>query len=234
MHPDVKKLLEVQKIDQAIARVRRDLEALPRETALREKQLAERRRRAEERKATLTEAELGSRRVEKAIQQADEEIKKLEGRLNTVKNNAEYQATLFQIESVRRERGKAEEEGLGLLDQMEGLKAAHQEAARELAEEEQVFAAYQREAEALRGEREAEMGRVSAGRSERAKEIPPDLLDRYERLFSVRDGLAVCAVENQVCQGCYTNVTVNDLARLMGRASIVQCNSCQRILYLAE
>ena len=234
MHPDVKKLLEVQKIDQAIARVRRDLEALPRETALREKQLGERRRKAEERKAALTEAELASRRIEKAIQQADEEIKKLEGRLNTVKNNAEYQATLFQIESVRRERGKSEEEGLGVLDQMEGLKAAHQEAARELAEEEQVFGTFQQEALSLRGERETEMQRVSAGRSDRAKTVPPDLLDRYERLFSVRDGLAVCAVENQVCQGCYTNVTVNDLARLMGRSSIVQCNSCQRILYLPE
>jgi len=35
------------------------------------------------------------------VQFTDEELKKLEERLNSVKNNAEYQATLLQIESVK-------------------------------------------------------------------------------------------------------------------------------------
>ena len=64
MHPDVQKLVEVQKIDREIARVRRDLDSLPRETAQREKKLAELRKTVETKKAAATEAELETRRLE--------------------------------------------------------------------------------------------------------------------------------------------------------------------------
>ena len=72
------------------------------------------------------------------------------------------------------------------------------------------------------------------GRDAVLKGVPPEMLEEYERLFAVRDGLAVCAVESQFCQGCYTNITMNDLVKLSGGRLVVQCGSCQRILYLSE
>ena len=47
-----------------------------------------------------------------------------------------------------------------------------------------------------------------------------------------RQNLAVCPAENSFCQGCYNKITKNDVARLMGASAVVQCGSCQRILYL--
>ena len=64
--------------------------------------------------------------------------------------------------------------------------------------------------------------------------MPPDLLEEYNRLFDVRDSLAIVVAESQYCQGCYTQFTMNDLARLQGGRVIIRCSSCKRILYLAE
>ena len=234
MHPDVRKLLELQKVDQQLAQVRKDLEALPAEETRRRRRLEKLEAQRDERKQVLTQAEIESRQTETGIKRADEEIHKLEVRLNSVKNNAEYQATLLQIEAVKRERGELEEEGLALLDRIEGLRAELQEAEAAVAKERAVFEEFQAEAAKERERLERELDRIGAGREGHTDGIPPDLMDRYTRLFEVRDGLAVCAAEGQVCTGCYTSVTTNDYARLLSGSSIVQCGSCQRILYLAE
>lgn len=234
LHPDVQKLLAVQNVDQKVASLRRDLDSVLAETARREKKIADLRKTYETRRGELLAAELEARRNEKAIQAADDEVKKLDTRLNTVKNNAEYQAILFQIEAVKKERGQLEEAGLQGMENLDKLRAGIDQASRLLAEEEKTFREFQKEAERLKSEREADIAKVRAGRQDLTKDLPKELLARYERLFQHRDSLAVCAVEGQICQGCYTNVPVNDVARLMGKSAVVVCGSCQRILYLAH
>ena len=214
--------------------LRRDLDSLPQEEARRRKRLEELTRTLEERRSTLQKAEVLSRGLEKNIQQADEEIRKLEARLNGVRNNAEYQATLLQIESVKRERDSTQEEGLALLEKLEGQGAELHEAEAAAAAEEEVFKSFLQQAEALREKSEAALAEVMARREAKAEGIPPDLMENYQTLFGVRGSQAVCAVESKVCQGCFTNITTNDIARLMGGSSIVHCGSCQRILYLSE
>jgi predicted nucleic acid-binding Zn-ribbon protein len=234
VHPQVKKLLELQKLDQQIASLRRDLDALPAETAKRSKALDAKRQDAANKEKAVQENELAVRNLELSTKQADEEIKKLDGRLNTVKNNAEYQATLLQIESSKRERDRVQEEALALLDKLAPLKAAFTEARDAAAAEGKVFEKFQDEARKLVAAREAEVAAVAAGRTGLVAGIPRDLLDRYDKLFKSRDRLSVCAVEGQVCQGCYNRITMNDIARLRGGASIVECGSCNRILYLRD
>ncbi len=234
MHPDIKKLLEVQRVDRTLASIRRDLTSLPEEEQRRRQQLDKTRQRAEAAQAELQRAEVESRAQEKGIQAADEEIKKLQGRLNTVKNNAEYQATLFQIEAVKKEQSSIEEEGVELLDKLETMRAEVERLKAALTDEEATFAKFLEEASTLRAEREGELAKAGEGRDAMLADISRDALERYSSLFDVRDGEAVCAVEGEVCTGCYTRVTPNDLARLMGASSIVQCGSCQRMLYLAD
>ena len=78
------------------------------------------------------------------------------------------------------------------------------------------------------------MTKVSAARAKRdaaADGIPPDLLREYEGLYKTRDHMAVAAVEDTYCQGCFNKVTMNDVAKLMGATVVVRCGSCQRILF---
>ena len=180
-----------------------------------------------------TQAELRTRELERAIKQSDSEIKNLEGKLATIKNNAEYQAILFQIEAVKKERDGYEEETLVLLDRAGPLEEELKKAQDAVAAEEKLFAEFKEQAEALLAEQEKEIQSIGAGRDALLDGVPPELIDEYDRLFEVRESRAVCAAEDQYCQGCYTQFTMNDLARLQSGKTVIRCSSCQRILYLA-
>ena len=231
MHPHVKKLLELQKVDQEISSLTKDIDLLPAEEAKRKKKLDELERQSAEKRAALQKAELDSRALDKAVRGSDDEIKRLNERLNTVRNNAEYQATLFQIESVRKERDLTQDECLKLLESVETLKAAAATAQAAADAERKIFEGFLAEANKLRQER---AGDIEAGRQRRkamSEGIPEDILREYEGLYKTRDRLAVCAVQDSYCQGCYNKITVNDTARVRGGSSVVRCGSCQRILY---
>lgn len=217
-----------------LARIQRDLDSLPAEETRRKKRLDDARATHDAAVHEFNQAQVRSRESEKGIAAADQEIKKLEGRLNEVKNNAEYQATLFQIESVRKERSTLEEEGLAALDKVESMKDTAAEWEAKLKAEETTFEEFRAKAGKLLAEAEAERVEVAKSRDALVDGIQRDLLEKYESIFSFRDGNAVSAVEGEHCTGCYTKITPNDMARLMGASGVVQCNSCQRLLYLAE
>jgi len=234
LHPHVQKLLELQKVDQEIASIRKDLTSLPAEEARRKKKLDELERSRVARKDAADKAEVEARQLEVSIKASDVEVNKLNERLNTVRNNAEYQATLFQIESVRKERDTQQEKCLVLLEQVEGLRKQVTEAAALVAAERTVFDEFLAEAAKLREQRNKETAGIQAKRDQMAHDVPPEVLGRYQRLFDSRGGVAVAPVEGGYCQGCYNKVTTNDVARLMGASSVVECDACQRILYLGN
>ena len=217
-----------------VSSLTKDIDLLPAEEDKRRRRLEQLERSASAASALLQKAETESRSCDTASRAADEQITKLNERLNVVRNDAEYQATLFEIESVKKDRDQIQDDGLELLEQMDGLKdtAATTRAAFE--EERSVFEGFLAEAEKLRAERADEIGAARAKRDEAADGIPPDLLREYEGLYKTRDHLAVSPVEDAFCQGCYNKITMNDVARLMGGSAVVRCGSCQRILYITN
>ncbi|MEO6598060.1 MAG: hypothetical protein ABIP94_25225 [Planctomycetota bacterium] len=234
MHPHVTKLLALQKVDQEISSLTKDIDSLPAEEAKRRRKLDELERVASDRRTRSVKAELDSRALEKAIRGSDDEIKRLNERLNIVRNNAEYQATLFQIEAVRKERDVTQEECLQLLEVVEGLRpeVAAAQAASEA--ERKVLAGFLTEAEAMRTSRAGAIAAVREKRKALSEDIPADLLREYDGLYKTRDHLAVCPVDNSYCQGCYNKITMNDMAQLLGKSVVVRCGSCQRILHLSK
>jgi predicted nucleic acid-binding Zn-ribbon protein len=234
MHPHVKKLLELQKVDQEISSLTRDIDALPAEEQKRRRRLDELERTLAERRARQQKTELDSRALDKAVRGSDDEIKRLNERLNVVRNNAEYQATLFQIEAVRKDRDVTQDECLKLLETVDAQKAEAASAEAAHAEEKRVFDGFLAEADALRKSRAGAIAEARERRKAMTEGIPPDLLREYEGLYKTREHLAVAAVQDSYCQGCYNKITMNDTARLLGQSVVVRCGSCQRILHLAR
>ena len=234
MHPHVKKLLELQKVDQEISSLTKDIDALPAEEQKRKRRLDELERVSNEAKAKLTKTELESRALDKAVRGNDDEIKRLNERLNTVRNNAEYQATLFQIEAVRKDRDVTQDECLKLLETVELQRTEATTVQSAYDEERKVFDAFLVEADKLRSSRAGAIGEARQRRKAMTEGIPADLLREYDGLYKTRDRLAVCAVQDSYCQGCYNKITMNDTARLMGQSVVVRCGSCQRMLYLSR
>jgi len=234
VHEHVQKLLDLQKVDHEVTSLTKDIDQLPAEQEKRKRRLDQLERAAQEAAALLQKAEVESRSCDSASRAADEQINKLNERLNVVRNNAEYQATLFEIESVRKDRDQVQEDGLVLLEQMDELKATAASTQAAFEEERSVYEGFLVEADKMRAERADEIAAARAKRDAAADGIPPDLLREYEGLYKTRDLMAVAPVEAEYCQGCYNKITMNDVARLMGASAVVRCGSCQRILYLAN
>ena len=73
---------------------------------------------------------------------------------------------------------------------------------------------------ALEGERTA----ATAG-------IEDDLLDRYNRLFKSKGGVALVTVEHGVCSGCHMQVNTQTYLEVRAEKEIIGCPQCGRILY---
>lgn len=232
MHPHVKKLLELQKVDQEITSLTRDIDLLPAEEQKRKRKLDELERTLNEKKLLQQKTELDSRALDKAVRGNDDEIKRLNERLNSVRNNAEYQATLFQIEAVRKDRDVTQDECLKLIESLDVHKAAVAAAQAAYDEEKKVFDEFLGEAEKLRQSRAGAVGEARGRRQAMTDGVPPDLLREYDGLYKTRQNVAVAPVQDTYCQGCYNKVTMNDVSKLMGGSTVVRCGSCQRILHI--
>ncbi|MBI2304457.1 MAG: hypothetical protein HYU86_06885 [Chloroflexi bacterium] len=74
------------------------------------------------------------------------------------------------------------------------------------------------------------LANLEARRIEMAKPIPPAALQLYDILKEAKQGRAVARVERGMCQGCRITLPTMELQR--ARSSLVQCSSCDRILYV--
>lgn len=72
---------------------------------------------------------------------------------------------------------------------------------------------------------------LQEARSNLAKRIPPQLLNRYERL-SKSYGRAVVPVTSSLCLGCFVKLPTS-YPSLQTKKSLLTCENCGRILYFA-
>ena len=70
-------------------------------------------------------------------------------------------------------------------------------------------------------------------RDEAAPQFAEHALAVYERLRDDRNGYAVAKVERGMCQGCRITLPSGELQRIRNSQDMVQCSSCQRILFVA-
>ncbi len=169
---------------------------------------------------------------QKDLEQNASEKAKRDAKLYEVKTNKEYSAVLAEIETLKVDKGRIEEEILGLMEAEERLAREVGEAEKRLARQTEEFTAQQ--AAALDEQRalEADLAVVRAERDSLARDVPRDLLTQYTRLLRGRAGLAVAVVgSNAICTGCRLALTPQRFAELRQSSQILTCESCGRILY---
>ncbi len=232
MDSNLQRLYELQGLDSRIAGLERKLEAIPvRIQALHD---------ADEQARSALEAQRGKlagvrkdlRSREKDLEQNASEKVKRDAKLYEVKTNKEYSAVLAEIESLKVEKGRIEEETLGLMETQERMTREIGEAEGRLKRQEQESKAQEGAAtEELRA-LETDLAVVRAERESLARDIPRDLLTQYNRLLKGRGGLAVAVVSaNGICSGCRLSLTPQRFNELRQSSQILTCEGCGRILY---
>ena len=79
---------------------------------------------------------------------------------------------------------------------------------------------------------EHRLAELQDDRSKRSSDgIPPTALETYRGLLKTRQGEALAELGDGLCEGCFVNLPKNIVVRLARGAELVQCPSCDRILY---
>jgi len=151
----------------------------------------------------------------------------------SVGNPKELMSLQEQVEHLKKERRGQEDK---LLDIMTEVEATQERIAGKRKEIEEMEENWRQEQSSLLREQSelmASLASMEQRRGDLAARIDAASLELYQDLRQKRQGRAVAKVEQGMCQGCRLVLSMAELQRARISQELVQCSSCQRILYLS-
>lgn len=225
-------LIKLQALDTQLHRLRREREAKPKlieELEVRRDQEQIAVKGLEERLKVL---QVKRKEKEIDLQEKEENVKKLELQLYQIKTNKEYQAMQHEIEGLKADNSRLEDEILLMMEEADNLgkeltkeKELYAEAERRLAEDKKKI-----EQDIVNIENE--MTNLDSQRKELVGAVDKDVLSKYEKILVNRDGLALVPVKSHACQGCFINLPPQVINEIRMKDKIIICENCARILYI--
>src|SRR5262245_24713112 len=177
-----------------------------------------------------------SRKTQRAREKdlEDNQVKrqKFEGQLYQVKTNKEYSAVLAEIEEVKQQKSKIEEEILTLMERQERLAGEIKDAEGGLKAAEAEGATAEKQLRERLATVEAELGGVKGERASVARGRPANVRADYDRLLRARAGLAIVpAVQPNLCAPRRRPLRPRRPQALRAQHARRACESCGRCLY---
>jgi predicted nucleic acid-binding Zn-ribbon protein len=225
-------LIGLQAVDSRIGTLEADAARLPKEIAAIHAAVEAAQKEVEQTRARLDAARKAQRAKEKDLEVVQAKRSKTEGRLYEVKTNKEYSAVLIEIEEIKQEKARMEEEVLVLMESQERLTGDIREAEARLKQREAEGRSQEAAArEQLRGV-EADLAGARTERKELAGRLPGPILADYDRILRARGGVALApVVKPNFCGACRMTITPQRLQELRAQTSVIPCESCGRYLY---
>lgn len=182
------------------------------------------------------------RTAEAGISDAQEKLRRYQRQINEVTTQREYGALLQEIDTVKSQISSFEEQGIAA---MEGIEASTQALDEARAAFQELEDRYQ--VELARWEKEKpglveEARELSARVQELREELPRPYLAQFERIHQRTGGNALAPIRKIERRGptmwhcgvCNYNVRPQILVEVKDRGSLIQCDSCKRILFAQE
>jgi len=179
-------------------------------------------------------------RRELDLKEREAQAQKLRTSLNTTKTNKEYAAILTQINTIKADNAKIEEDVLKMMAEVDTVKAQAAKIQETIAAEQQRLTALQAASQAEIDKLNAMLADLTAKRVAAAAGVPREPLAMFDRIAEKNDGDAMAAVEVQgkrppfefTCGGCYMSLNAEHANALRTRDELRTCNNCGRILYM--
>jgi uncharacterized protein len=231
LREEIARLMSLQAIDREL----RDLEQALASVAGRVQQLRldVEKQQAELDRLTAEEQQsaLMRRQLEKELAEGEARIRTKRMRLNQVRNDKELQALAHEVDAQKETNQRFEGELLGLMEASEPS-AAHIAELTPLVERQWAeLNEAEKEIAAQVEDLKISIAKQRLERDLMASNLERGLLQRYEMIFSRRNGLAVAEARGGTCQGCRMRLPPQLYNQIQRHDSIQFCPNCQRILY---
>lgn len=168
------------------------------------------------------------------LAESDQATARSKERLMNVSSAKEYNALEKEIEVLTR---KSEE----TREQLDHLREAIEVNERAISDKEAKIDGLREQIESAESEAEGQMASLQkqidetrARRDAARGAIKPPIMRRYDFIRKRRGGSAVCAAIQGACQGCFMMLPPQEFIVLQRGQTLVNCPSCQRILYFQD
>jgi predicted nucleic acid-binding Zn-ribbon protein len=230
--PDLERLIKLQHLDSTIDDARRTIAAHPQRLADADTRLNDARQHVDAAKQRLKDSQEARRALEKDVALYQGRLSKFKDQQAAVKTNKEYQALGHEIETAQADLGAVEEKILERMMEADVIAA-------DIKQAESVLTAQQKEIDAEKTELAEELAAVEAALKQATESraallaaLDTRLLGLYEQVSKARKGVAISmATRDGLCSVCHVRLRPQVFQLVRQNDSIIQCDSCQRILY---
>ena len=234
MREEINRLMELQTIDRQLQELQQSLASI----AGRVDQLRDQLQTNQTELDRLTdqdkEISASRKKAERELAEGEVRIRNKRMRLTLVRNDKELQALTHEVESLKETNQRLEGEVLASMEGADARTARISELTEAIAKGRVDLAAAQKEiadeVETLKGS----IAKTRKARDKVAADVEPNLLSRYQMIFSRRGGVAVALAKGGTCQGCRMRLPPQLYNEIQKLRQIHFCPNCQRVLYYEE
>ena len=227
-------LLALQEIDKDIFRTQRELKRLPAERSARKGEIDKKAAKLAEMRERTKAVRVRIKEIEDLTTTQRQRMRKVENEAMASRSDVALLAAFqHEIRNLKREIGTGEEEGLRLVEEVEGQEKEAATLATAIEGDQKIFEEFSKNVARETAAAEAKLKELQALRKQRmAADIPGEAMALYTKILASREGVATAELDGRICQACYMEIPVNLVVRVQRGTELVQCPSCDRILFL--
>ncbi len=231
MNADLEQVIALQRLDSAAHDAERRLAEEPERRLALDARLEHAREAVASAKNRLAENQDARRAVEKEVAVHQGRLSKFRDQAMEVKTNQEYHAVQKEIAYAQNEVKALEEKVLERMLEADELNAELKRAEAALAAEQKSVDADRRAMAAEHADLNALRDRISSERAAIVAAMDRDVLATFELVARRRHGVAVAEARDGICTICHVRLRPQVFNNVRRNSEIIQCETCQRILY---
>lgn len=222
-------LVEIQKLDDEIKYTHLRIKEIPLTRATLEDEIEKAQANALGKQTRMHDLKKDYKMKEGDLAENETKINKLNQQTFAVKTNEEYRAIINEIDYLRQENKRIEDEMMNLLEEEEKLKNTIDKTDSETKEFVDKRTSEMNELKKSEEELTEKYEHLQMTFREYFSKLPSDVKELYNKIKKVR-GKVVCLIADETCTGCYANLTPQFLNELKRGKEILLCDNCGRIL----
>jgi predicted nucleic acid-binding Zn-ribbon protein len=234
LREEINRLMELQTIDRQLQELQQSLSSIAGRVDQLRDQLQT--NQAELDRLTEQDKEIATNRkkAERELAEGEVRIRNKRMRLTLVRNDKELQALTHEVESLKETNQRLEGEVLASMEGADARTARIKELTEAIAKGRVDLTAAQKEIADEVEELKGSIAKTRKARDKVAADVEPNLLSRYQMIFSRRGGVAVTLAKGGTCQGCRMRLPPQLYNEIQKLRQIHFCPNCQRVLYYEE
>lgn len=229
----IEDLLKLQESDIRIRNLKARTEMIPSETKKLNVEIEEEKKRIHEIKEVSLKLELEIKKVESAVTEKNNDMRRIQGQSIMVKKNEEYKALLNEIESLKRKISDLETEELLVMEKIQSEKNKFKDMEKHFKDREKHVSEEKKELEEITSKLKMEIDRIKSGRDELETKIEPKVLSIYSRILSKGCGIPFVQVTDGTCGNCHLKLTPQTI-NTAKKEVMTLCDNCSHLLYFPE